>query len=153
LPAELGLVEVVEGPEPGGRATEVRSELPVQDPESTGVFEVRIVALGTEEKVTKLCGTKARGVTDALFLILLDHAGGQAPVSDRAHHVLPDPERRDRVVLLEHAPVLDDRVVPLFHPGVAEREGFVAREAVRGADQTHPPDPQPEKTEKALNCT
>jgi hypothetical protein len=63
--------------------------------------------------------------------LLGDHVAGERPVSDRAHHVLADPEGDDRSRVRKHAapscaPAFDHLVIGLPEPEMAEGEGLMA---------------------------
>ena len=106
-----------------------RDDLPVQQPERRRVFEIRVEPFVAEDRLAERAGPEAAARPARLAGDLRDDASGEAPMADRADHVLADAEQGHGVVAAEESDVGGHAVHALLEPGVAKREGFVAGEA------------------------
>ena len=118
----------VEDPPPRRGPRRTAHELPMEQPERAGVLQERVPAPVEEQRLAQPARRHRAPAASAWPRRVLQHAGHQAPVADRRHHVLADAELHHRVFGLERVRIRVGRIHRLLQPRIPERKGLVARE-------------------------
>ena len=123
LLSKLILIEEPKRPIPRGCPVDVRRKLCVDEPQGGAILKVRVESVIGKDGSAKLRRLESRAIVPCL-----NKSCRGAPVADGAHHVFPDAEGDCRPVAAEDGWVGFHCVNAFLQPGVAKREGFVARE-------------------------
>src|SRR5688500_12575718 len=102
----------------------------MQEPERVRVFEKLILAARAEYELAESRWVDKR---PPAFGLLFDYASGQPPMTDRANHIFTHAEGCYCILFSEYVRVAGSgvsRINGLFHPAVAEYEGFMPGEGV-----------------------
>jgi hypothetical protein len=141
-------VEAVERLEPSCATSVIRRQLPVQQPERSGILQVGIPSLIAEESIPERTRTDRPTTACRVASVFLDDAGRRRPVPDGADHVLADTQHRNGLFFPEEISVFLDSIDRFFEPRIPERERVVSRKGMLGKGYFHAPQPLTEISTK-----